>query len=199
MGYLQRLFDIEDDLRGLSDEQRHEQRQRGSRPLVAEFQGWMDEQLQTLRPKHELRGAINYMTSRWECFERFLESGAIPLDNNASEQAVKNPVMGKKAWLFFGSAAGGNAAAVFYTLTSTCRRLKIDPYAYLKDVFERLPQCDPEAPTSLTPLLPDHWLAAHPENLIQIRVNESNDKAARKRADRTRRRRALARAAGKRG
>ena len=198
LGYFQRLFDIEDDLRGLSDEQRHEQRQRRSRPLVAEFKVWMDEQLQRLRPKHALRGAISYMTTRWECFERFLESGAIPLDNNASEQAVKNPVMGKKAWLFFGSEAGGHAAAVFYTLTSTCRRLKIDPYAYLKDVFERLPQCDPEDPAALSPLLPDHWLAAHPESLIQTRVNESNEKAARKRAQRTRRRKALARATGKR-
>ena len=192
LGYFQRLFAIEEELRGLSDEERHEQRQLRSRPLLAEFKAWLDKQLETLRPKHDLRGAISYMTTRWECFERFLESGAVPLDNNASEQAVKNPVMGKKAWLFFGSPAGGNAAAVFFTLTATCRRLKIDPYAYLKDVFERLPQCDPEDPASLTPLLPDHWLAAHPESQIQIRVTQSNEKAARKRASRTRRRKALA-------
>ena len=137
------------------------------------------------------------MTTRWECFERFLESGAIPIDNNASEQAVKNPVMGKKAWLFFGSAKGGAAAAVFYTLTATCRRLKIDPYAYLKDVFERLPQCAPDDPTSLTELLPDRWLAAHPESRLQTRVAESTTKADRKRTDRKRRRKALAHASRK--
>jgi transposase len=194
MGYFQRLFDIEDDLRELSDESRHEQRQLRSRPLVDEFKSWLDAQFETLRPKHALRGAIGYMTTRWECFERFLESGAIPIDNNASEQAVKNPVMGKKAWLFFGSADGGAAAAVFYTLTATCRRLKIDPYAYLKDVFERLPQCDPDDPASLTELLPDHWLAAHPESRLQVRVSESATKAKRQRAHRTRRRKALARA-----
>ena len=193
MGYFQRLFDIEDDLRELSDQQRHEQRQLRSRPLLEEFKGWMDDRLETLRPKHDLRGAIAYMTSRWECFERFLESGAIPIDNNASEQAVKNPVIGKKNWLFFGSPAGGKAAAVFYTLTSTCRRLRIDPYAYLKDLFERLPQCDPEDPTSLSPLLPDHWLTAHPESRLQSRVTESIAKANRKRAHRKRRRKALAR------
>lgn len=199
MGYFQRLFAIEDELRELPDEQRYEQRHLHSRPLLAEFKRWLNDQLETLRPKHDLRGAISYMTSRWDCFERFLESGAIPLHNNASEQAVKNPVMGKKAWLFFGSSAGGNAAAVFFTLTATCRRLKIDPYAYLKDVFERMPQCDPEDPVSLTPLLPDHWLAAHPESQIQIRVTQSNDKAARKRAHRTRRRKALEAARRKRG
>ena len=198
MGYFHRLFDIEDDLRELSDEERHGQRQLRSCPLLEEFKHWMDDQLETLRPKHDLRGAISYMTSRWECFERFLESGAIPLDNNASEQAVKNPVMGKKSWLFFGSVAGGHAAAVFYTLTATCRRLKIDPYAYLKDVFERLPQCDPENPASLNPLLPDRWLAAHPESRLQARVTESTTKGERKRATRKRRRKALAFASGKR-
>jgi len=203
MGYFQRLFDIEDELRDLSDEERHQQRQLCSRPVLEAFKRWMDDQLETLRPKHDLRGAIAYMTSRWECFERFLESGAIPLDNNASEQAVKNPVMGKKNWLFFGSVAGGHAAAVFYTLTATCRRLKIDPYAYLKDVFERLPQlmatqCNRDDPASLIPLLPDHWLAAHPESRLQARVAESTTKAERKRADRTRRRKALARVQGQR-
>lgn len=192
MGYFQRLFDIEDQLRELSDETRHAGRQLRSRPVLKEFKGWLDDQLESLRPKHDLRGAISYMTVRWECFERFLESGAIPLDNNASEQAVKNPVMGKKNWLFFGSPAGGNAAAVFYTLTATCRRLKMDPYAYLKDLFERLPLCDPEDPISLTPLLPDYWLADHPECQLPIRTNESNAKSARRRTRRSGRRKAHA-------
>ncbi len=98
MGYFWRLFDIEDELRELSDDERHTQRQLRSRPLLNEFKSWMDEQLATLRPKHDLRGAINYMTTRWKCFERFLEAGNIPFDNNASEQAVKNPVIGKKNW-----------------------------------------------------------------------------------------------------
>lgn len=203
LGYFQRLFDIEEQLRELSDEARHQERQLRSRPLVEDFKQWLDEQLPALRPKHELRGAINYMTTRWECFERFLESGAIPLDNNAAEQAVKNPVMGKKSWLFFGSPQGGAAAAVFYTLTATCRRLKIDPQAYLRDVLERLPVLmeqvsDPQNPTALTPLLPDRWLAEHPQARLQMRAEETNRKAARRRARRTRRRKALDQAQQKR-
>ena len=199
LGYFQRLFDIEDELRELSDEARHQQRQLRSRGLLEEFKRWLDDQLAALRPKHDLRGAISYMTTRWECFQRFLESGAIPLHNNASEQAVKNPVMGKKAWLFFGSPQGGEAAAVFYTLTATCRRLQIDPQAYLKDVFQRLPLLmesvdDPQNPIALAPLLPDRWLSEHPQSRLQMRVDEASDKAARQRARRTRRRKTLARA-----
>ncbi len=108
--------------------------------------------------------------------------------------------------LFLGSPAGGTTAAVFYTLTATCRRLKIDPYAYLKDVFERLPrlreiQCaaveaDAEAEaeilTLLNSLLPDHWLTDHPESRLDSRIAESNAKSARRRDRRTRRRQSLA-------
>lgn len=59
MGYFWRLCDIEDELRELSDDERHAQHQLRSRPLLNEFKIWMDEQLKTLRPKHDLRGAIN--------------------------------------------------------------------------------------------------------------------------------------------
>jgi transposase len=192
LGYFQRLFDLEDELRDLADENRHQQRQLRARPLLEEFKTWLDERLQTLRPKHALRGAIAYMTKRWECFVRFLESGAIPIHNNATEQAVKVAVMGKKNWLFFGNTRGGEAAAVLYTLTATCRRLQIDPHAYLKDVFERLPLCDADDAGTLMPLLPDRWLADHPESRLQLRAAEAEDKAAYKRARRTRRRKALA-------
>lgn len=194
MGYFQRLFLIEDELQDLSDEDRHEQRQIRVRPLLEDFKAWLDEQLESLRPQHVLRGAIEYMTKRWECFERFLESGAIPIHNNASEQAVKVAVMGKKAWLFFGSSEGGEAAAVFYTLTATCRRLKMDPLAYLTDVFKRLPLFDRDDPNSLDPLLPDRWLADHPEAKLPMRQQESQNKAARKKSRRAQLRRVLARA-----
>ncbi|MDA1163972.1 MAG: transposase domain-containing protein, partial [Planctomycetota bacterium] len=95
-------------------------------------------------------------------------------------------------WLFFGSPVGGQAAAILYTLTATCRRLKIDPCAYLKDVFERLPllmqnSSAPDVPTLLMPLLPDRWLAEHPESQLQLRTAEAKTKSARRRSARTRR------------
>ncbi len=191
MGYFQRLLDLEDEWLSLADEERYEQRQRRAAPLLAEFKSWLDELAENLRPKDELRRAIAYMTKRWECFEHYLSSGAIPAHNNAAEQAVKLPVMGKKAWLFFGNTHGGQAAAVFFTLTATCRRLRIDPYAYLKDVFERLPRCQVDEPDALTPLLPDRWLADHPQARLQMRQEEAEHKAVRKRTRRAQRRKAL--------
>ena len=98
--------------------------------------------------------------------------------------------------MFFGSPRGGEAASVLFTLTATCRRLQIDPYAYLRDIFERLPKYDVDNPESLKELLPDAWLAAHPKSKLEFRADESEDKAARKRAERTRRRKALKRKRG---
>lgn len=191
LGYFQRLFAIEEQARTLSDEQRHEVRQQHSRPVLTEFKGWMDAQLETLRPKHPLRGAIQYMTTRWESFSRFLESGAIPLENNAAERAIKMPVIGKKNHLFFASPRGGEAAMVFYTLTATCRRLHIDPQAYLRDVFKRLPTMSGE---QIEALLPDRWLADHPQHRVDQRAAEARSRATRKRASRAKRRQALDRA-----
>jgi hypothetical protein len=148
----------------------------------------MDEQLASRPPKDNLRSAISYMTNRWECFTQFLQSGAVPLDNNGSERAVKFPVLGRKAWLFMGSEHGGETAATMFSLTATCRRLHINPLAYLTDIFERLPTCDLNDRESLWPLLPDKWLAAHPEARMEFREEEASARAERKRTHRTARR-----------
>ena len=174
----------------MTDEQRRALRQQRSRGVLEEFRAWMDSQLAALRPKHPLRGAIQYMTRRWESFARFLESGAIPLENNEAERAVKLPVIGKKNHLFFASPAGGHAAMTLYTLTATCRRLHVDPMAYLHDVFVRLPTLGED---QLRELLPDRWLAAHPQHKLTLREQEASSRADRKRTSRAKRRKALAR------
>ena len=71
LGYFQRLFAIEHEARMLSDAQRYQMRQEHSRPVLDQFKCWMDDQLEPLRPKHPLRGAIGYMTTRWESFAWF--------------------------------------------------------------------------------------------------------------------------------
>jgi len=99
--------------------------------------------------------------------------------------------MGRKAWLFLGSPEGGSTTAIFYTLTGTCRRLQIDPLAYLSDVFKRLPTCDVTDESSLRALLPDRWFAEHPEARLQMRVEESEQKMACQQKRRAQRRQSL--------
>lgn len=188
LGYFQRLYDIEDQARELTDDERHEFRQQAARPIVTDFHDWLLDQYERELPKSKLRGAIGYMVNRWEGFQRYLEHGAIPIDNNRTEASLKYAILGRKAWLFFGNERGGEAAATLFTLTKSCNRHRIDPYSYLRDVYTRWPTL---RESELETLLPDRWIEAHPEHRIQERVNESLDRAERKRARRERRRQFL--------
>jgi transposase len=189
LSYFRKLFDIEDLHRQSSDAARLEARRAKSKLIVEEFHEWLRAQRLRQVPKSKLVGAINYMLSRWESFTRFLESGAVPMDNNAAERALKYPILGRKAWLFFGNQLAGETAAKLFTLTKTCNRHRIDPLAYLQDVYARLPTTPPD---ELPSLLPDRWIQDHPQHLIQQRVQEALDRAQRARQRRAERRRAAA-------
>ena len=134
------------------------------------------------------------MTNRWEAFERYLECGAIPIDNNRTEAALKYAILGRKAWLFFGNPQAGETAAILFTLTKSCNRHRVDPLAYLRDVYTRLPSMRASntepgsiSTSELESLLPDRWIKEHPEHLIQERVDESRQRARRTRARRAQR------------
>ena len=187
MSYFQRLFDIEDRYCLASDAARLAARREQSQPVVEEFHEWLQAERIGQVPKSKLAGAINYMLNRWESFTRFLESGAVPMDNNAAERAVKYPILGRKAWLFFGNQTAGETAAKLFTLTKTCNRHHIDPFAYLQDVYARLPTT---SAAELPLLLPDRWIEDHPQHRIQPRMQEALDRAQRTRERRAERRRA---------
>ncbi|HJN09989.1 MAG TPA: transposase domain-containing protein [Pirellulaceae bacterium] len=110
--------------------------------------------------------------------------------NGHTEAALKGPVMGKKAWLFFGNEQGGETAAALFTLMMTCKRHAIDVQAYLVDVLRRIKQATPE---ELESLLPDRWIEQHPQARVRQRVKESHAAAHRKRTRRARRRAMAAR------
>jgi transposase len=188
LGEIQKLYDIEDRAREMTDDQRLALRRAESRPIVTGIRGWLDERDRVELPKSPLREGVNYLRNRWEAFERFLEDGAIPIDNNRTEGMIKGPVMGKKAWLFFGNENAGQTAATLYTLTMTCKRHAIDVQAYLTDVFRRIRTA---TPAELESLLPDRWIQAHPEARVVQRVQESHAAAARKRQRRAQRRLAV--------
>ncbi|MCH5374248.1 MAG: IS66 family transposase [Planctomycetes bacterium] len=186
---IKELYDIEDRAADMTDQQRLALRQAESR-LIAEAIGrWLEQRHQQERPRSLLRKGVNYFRNRWEAFTRFLEDGAIPIDNNRTEAVIKGPVMGKKAWLFLGNEAAGESAAILYTLTMSCRRHCIDPHAYLLDVLTRIRDIEPE---DLESLLPDRWIESHPEARLTQRVAESHAAKHRKRSRRAERRRAKA-------
>lgn len=88
---------------------------------------------------------------------RYAEAGVLSIDDNVSERALRAVTIGRKNYLFAGSDAAGRSAAVLYSVVGTCQRLGLDPFAYLRDVFARLPSVPREGHDGL---LPDRWARA---------------------------------------
>jgi transposase len=185
LAYFRQLLDIEDMYRQSSAEERLAGRRANSKHIVAAFHDWLENERSRQLPKAKLLGAINYMLNRWDSFTRFLESGMVPMDNNVAERSLKYPILGRKAWLFVGNHEAGETAAKLFTLTKTCNRLHIDPFAYLQDVYARLPTTPAD---KLASFLPDRWLKEHPQHLIPERVQEAIERAQRARERRAERR-----------
>jgi hypothetical protein len=100
--------------------------------------------------------AVGYALGNRAALTRYAEAGFLAIDNNASERALRAVAVGRKNYLFAGSDAGGRSAAVLYSVAGTCRRLGLDPFAYLRDAFARLPSL----PASrVNDLLPNRWAA----------------------------------------
>jgi len=87
---------------------------------------------------------------------RYGEDGDLEIDNNGAERSRRGVAVGRKNWMFFGSDQGGRTAAVLTSFITTCKRLDIDPFAYLRDIFQRL-SSHPQ--NRLAELLPDQWRA----------------------------------------
>jgi transposase len=122
-----------------ADAWRLRMRQERTLPKLREFGDWLDAQRIQVLPKSPIAQAINYAQNHWQALLRFVEQGFLNIDNNASERAMRPAALGRKNYLFAGSDNGGRTAAVLYTMTQTCRRHGIDPFAYLRDVLTYLP------------------------------------------------------------
>ena len=106
-------------------------------------------------PQSLLGKAIQYTLGLWPRLGIYLGNGRVEIDNNLTENAIRPTAIGKKNWLFFGSADSGWKAALIFTLAGNCKRLGIDFHAYLKDVLERLPAMTNH---QVHQLLPENWL-----------------------------------------
>src|SRR5262245_65985064 len=89
---------------------------------------------------------------------RYTERGYLAIDNNLSERALRQVVVGRANWMFCGSAEGGRTAAALYSVVSTCKHLGIDPFAYLREALPALFELGDNPPEAAVAFwLPDLW------------------------------------------
>jgi transposase len=149
------LYAVEDRIRGRSTELRRMVRGELAQPLVDSLKLWLEAELHKVPPRSPLSDAIRYALVRWENLYRFLEDGRVELDTNTVERAIRPIALGRKNHLFAGSDGGADRWAIICSLITTARLNDREPYAYLKDVLERMTNGHPAS--QLDDLLPWNW------------------------------------------
>ena len=132
------LYAIEKRIRGWPPDQRLAIRQQHAAPRLDDLKTWLDAQLRKLSRKSALAEAIRYILGHWAALRRYVDDGRLEIDNNIAENALRVVALGRKNYLFMGSDAGGQRAALIYSLIATCKLNGIDPIAYLRDVLARI-------------------------------------------------------------
>jgi transposase len=141
MTEIQKLYQIERRAREekLSPEQRHELRLDESLPILNELGKWMAAQVRTTLPKSPFGKALIYSVGRWDNLMNYLRDGHLEIDNNLVENAIRPTALGRRNYLFAGSHAGAQSAAMFYSFFASCKHNNVDPFTWLKKVLEIIP------------------------------------------------------------
>jgi transposase len=145
------LYAVEAAIRGQTATVRQAMRDTESRPLIAAMKVWLETQLTHIPPRSGLADAIRYAVTRWSNLCCFLDDGRIELDTNTVERAIR----GRKNHLFAGSDGGGVRWATICSLIATAKLNSIEPFAWLRDVLQRMTDGHPS--NRLDEFLPWIW------------------------------------------
>jgi len=108
-------------------------------PVLESFHKWLENKVSTVLPSTLLGKAVAYTLNQWPKLQRYLEQAYLTPDTNRVENAIRPFCVGKRNWLFNGSPKGAHAAATLYSLIETAKINGIEPYRYLRYIFERIP------------------------------------------------------------
>ncbi len=144
---------------------RWKRRRESSLPILDQFHAWLEGARHRVLPKSPMGQAIGYVLPRWEGLKRYCEEGELSIDNNLAERTLRACAIGRKNWTFLGNDHGGRVAAILYSFTASCKANQAEPFAYLRDVIQRMAELrntEGHSQTTLTSLLPDLWLKSNP-------------------------------------
>ncbi len=166
LGRIAQLYRIEREAKNcqLTSDERCQLRQARTVPLLDAFGEWLNTQRQRVLPKSPIGRATAYALNNWLALRRYPNDGDLSIDNNISERALRSQVLGRKNWLFAGNDNGGQTAAVLFSMIASCKHNRVDPFAYLVHILDRL-AVDSNGKVDL---LPDRWRQRHPEAELKL-------------------------------
>ena len=152
--YFVQLYEVEREVQDLDPDERRRIRQLKARPVADALNKWLTLQRQKVPDGSATAKAVDYSLNRRVALTRYLDDGDLPADNNWVENQIRPIAIGRNNWLFAGSLRAGKRAAAVMSLVHSARLNGHDPYAYLKDVLERLPT---QPASRVRELLPHCW------------------------------------------
>jgi len=157
---ISQLYRVEDlaDRRGLDAEAREQLRYERASPILERLDRWLQRTVLSEPPASALAKACGYCRNQWPALTEFVHDGLLPLDNNLCERQIRSLALGRKNYLFAGSDAGAERAAILYSLLRTAALAGIDTYAYLIKLLERLAAGWPQR--RIDELLPENHVPA---------------------------------------
>jgi transposase len=148
------IYHVEGQFAGIDEQQRLAARKQLTAPLWKALHVWLKLERGRVPDGGSIAAAIDYSLNSWTALTRHLEDGSVPIDNNFIERQIKPWAMGRRAWLFCGSELAGQRAAIVMSLVQSAKLNGHDPWAYLRDVLERLPS---HSNSRIEELLPHRW------------------------------------------
>ena len=161
------LYQIEARIRGRPRNERARIRQAESRPLVDAMNRWLEAQLGRVSAKSALAEAIRYALRHWQGLGLFLADGRVEIDSNTVERTIRPIKLGAKNHLFAGSDGGAESWAILASLIQTAKLNDVEPFAYLRDVLERIVSGRTRT-NELSSLLPWAWKASQAQAAVNI-------------------------------
>ena len=142
--FIGHLYQIEKEAKAknLQPQGIYQLRQEKAKAVLESFKSWLDAKQEITPPKGLLGKAIGYALKHWQKLIVYIEDGRLSPDNNAAENAIRPFVVGRKNWLFAGHPNGAEAGATFFSIVETAKANGLEPYNYLRYIFEKLPLAD---------------------------------------------------------
>ena len=136
------IYDLEGGLKELSPQDRLKERQTSIKPLVEEYFAWVKECLSNtiVVPKGKTASGLQYSVNQEEYLKVFLTDGEVPIDDSASERALRNFTIGRKNWMTINTIRGAQASATIYSITETARANNLNVYYYISYLLTKLPK-----------------------------------------------------------
>ena len=139
---IQKVYAIERQAKNetLSTKQRQALRQERSLPILQALKDWMLENYKMVLPKSAIGQALHYSLERFDKLMLYTTDGKLEVDNNLIENAIRPVAIGRKNYLFAGSHNGARRAAMLYSFIGTCKINDVNPFEWLKNTLETIPQ-----------------------------------------------------------